>query len=295
MVFQGSKTQRAYPLQILIWHEIVNDSVDGQPISVTYCPLCNSALVFDRRLGSRVLDFGTTGKLRGSDLVMWDRQTESWWQQITGEAIVGSLTGSKLKQIPAPVIAFQTFAQIFPKGRILSRETGSLRSYGRNPYVGYDRNPNQRPFLLDQVPSKRLPAKERVLVVEVGTSQKVYPFSRLAKSQVINDTLGNIPIVVFFQAEVASPVDNANFNKSRNVGAAAAFKRSFKGKKLVFKKIANKQGKSWIDSQTNSHWNFLGKATKGSLNRTQLQPLNSGVHFAFAWLRFHPDSDIYQP
>jgi hypothetical protein len=92
---------RAYPLRVLIWHEIVNDVVGGMPITVTYCPLCNSAVVFDRRVPPHVLDFGTTGKLRNSDLVMYDRQTESWWQQFTGEAIVGTLAGTELKLIPA--------------------------------------------------------------------------------------------------------------------------------------------------------------------------------------------------
>ena len=87
---------RAYPLKILIWHEIVNDTVGGVPVTVTYCPLCNSAIVFERTVDGRVLDFGTTGKLRNSDLVMYDRQTESWWQQFSGTAIVGAMTGTKL-------------------------------------------------------------------------------------------------------------------------------------------------------------------------------------------------------
>ena len=103
----GDET-KAYPLQILIWHEIVNDVVGATPVAVTYCPLCNTALAFDRRLDGRVLDFGTTGRLRYSDLVMYDRQTESWWQQATGEAIVGSLAGAELTFIPAPLVSWKT-------------------------------------------------------------------------------------------------------------------------------------------------------------------------------------------
>ena len=106
---------RAYPLSILIWHEIVNDQIGETPVSVTYCPLCNSAVVFDRRVEGRVLDFGTTGKLRNSDLVMYDRQTESWWQQFLGEAIVGEMTGTVLKSIPARLEAFSVFSS--PPGR----------------------------------------------------------------------------------------------------------------------------------------------------------------------------------
>ncbi len=119
---------KAYPLRILIWHEIVNDTLAGVPVSVTYCPLCNSAIVFDRRLDGRVLDFGTTGKLRNSDLVMYDRQTESWWQQFLGEGIVGEMTGKRLKMLPARVESLARF-----------------RAYGANPYVGYDGAP--APFL----------------------------------------------------------------------------------------------------------------------------------------------------
>jgi len=130
---------RAYPLQILIWHEIVNDVIGDRPVTVTFCPLCNLSLVYDRRAAGRELSFGTTGNLRYSDLVMWDRQTESWWQQATGEAIVGSLTGVRLEQIPSSVLSYEEFKRAHPRGTVLSRETGSARDYGTNPYVGYDR------------------------------------------------------------------------------------------------------------------------------------------------------------
>ncbi len=100
---------RAFPLALLISHEIVNDEIGGVPVTITYCPLCNTAIAFDRRVGDRVLDFGTSGNLRNSDLVMWDRQTQSWWQQITGDAIVGELTGTKLTLIPAPLVSWSAF------------------------------------------------------------------------------------------------------------------------------------------------------------------------------------------
>lgn len=137
---------RAYPLAILIWHEIVNDTVGGVPVVVTFCPLCNTALVFERRIDGRVLDFGTTGNLRHSDLVMYDRQTESWWQQAIGEGIVGEYTGRRLTFLPAQIVSLSDFEATYPAGRVLSRETGYRRDYGRNPYVGYDRV-DQRPFL----------------------------------------------------------------------------------------------------------------------------------------------------
>ena len=130
--------RRAYPLAVLIWHEIVNDTIAGRPVAVTYCPLCDAALVFDRRVGGRVLDFGTTGLLRFSDLVMWDRQTESWWQQFLGEAMVGELTGERLAMLPSRVESFERFAAGGPGGTVLMPNDPAFRSYGSNPYAGYD-------------------------------------------------------------------------------------------------------------------------------------------------------------
>lgn len=129
---------KAYPIQILMWHEIVNDTLGGTPIVVSFCPLCNTAIVFERTIEGEVLDFGTTGRLRFSNLIMYDRQTESWWQQATGEAIIGSLTGEKLSLLPGAMIAWEDFKNAYPEGIVLSRETGHNKPYGTNPYTGYD-------------------------------------------------------------------------------------------------------------------------------------------------------------
>ncbi len=129
---------RGYPLTILIWHEIVNDTLGGLPITVTYCPLCNSAVVFDRRVGDQVLDFGTTGNLRFSDLVMYDRQTESWWQQFTGEGIVGEFAGTELTFLPVRIEPFNVFAARNSGADVLLRTPGFARNYGVNPYGAYD-------------------------------------------------------------------------------------------------------------------------------------------------------------
>ena len=154
---------RAYPLRILIWHEIANDVVGGVPVAVTYCPLCNAAIVFERRLGDLTLEFGTTGKLRNSDLIMYDRQTESWWQQFSGEAIVGQMTGQSLKLVPARLESFALFKQRHPQGQVLVPENSSLRDYGRNPYAGYDTS--ARPFLYRGDLPKGIDPMARVVVV----------------------------------------------------------------------------------------------------------------------------------
>ena len=135
---------RAYPLRILIWHEIVNDVIGGVPVAVTYSPLTNTGIVFERRVGDRVLEFGTTGKLRYSDLVMYDRTTESWWQQFLGEAIVGELTGTRLAMLPARLESFARFKERAPEGEVQVAAHDS-RPYGANPYAGYDGAP--APFL----------------------------------------------------------------------------------------------------------------------------------------------------
>ena len=156
---------KAYPIQILTWHEIVNDEIGGVPVSVTFCPLCNSAIAFDRRFEGAVLDFGVSGNLRNSDLIMYDRQTQSWWQQLTGEGIVGTLAGRELTILPASIIAWSDFKEANPDSQVLSRATGFSRRYGENPYSGYDRVDNP-PFLFRGDTDSRLLPKERIAAGE---------------------------------------------------------------------------------------------------------------------------------
>ncbi|MDA0340654.1 MAG: DUF3179 domain-containing protein [Proteobacteria bacterium] len=158
---------RAYPLRVLIWHEIVNDVIGGVPVAVTYCPLCNAAIVFDRRVDGAVLEFGTTGKLRHSDLIMYDRQSDSWWQQFLGEGIVGSMTGKRLKTLPARLESFEKFAARHPNGEVLVPNDPSARAYGANPYVGYDNS--GFPFLYKgEVPEGIAPLGRVVVVGETA-------------------------------------------------------------------------------------------------------------------------------
>ncbi|MCB1549717.1 MAG: DUF3179 domain-containing protein [Hyphomicrobiaceae bacterium] len=204
---------RAYPLRILIWHEIVNDVVGGRPVAVTYCPLCNSALVFERRVGERVLDFGTTGKLRNSDLVMYDRQTESWWQQFTGEAIVGAFLGTALKLVPARLESFADFKARHPGGRVLVPTDPHARRYGDNPYEGYDRS--ARPFLYQGELPSGVPAMARVVVVRPETGAPVIvALEHVRKNGPL--TIGALRLS--WRAGRASAVDAAQIAKGRDVG-----------------------------------------------------------------------------
>lgn len=163
IAFGLGNDRRAYPLAVLIWHEIVNDTVDGKPVAITYCPLCDSSIVFDRSVDGRALRFGTTGKLRFSDLVMWDDATESWWQQFTGRALVGAFAGRQLTVLPSRVEAFGLFRAAHPQGKVLVPHDENRRAYGANPYIGYDRA--AWPLLYRGEAPDGLPALARVVRV----------------------------------------------------------------------------------------------------------------------------------
>ena len=280
---------RAYPLQILIYHEIINDELANIPVSVTFCPLCNASIVFDRRMGGEVLDFGVTGKLHKSDMIMYDRQTESWWQQFTGKGIIGAYAGTKLKQIPASIVAYSDFRETYPMGLVLSDETGYSRPYGSNPYRGYDQVGNF-PFLFNGEIDERLPAMERVLFVRHGEQQRLYPFSLISELNVINDELDDLKIVIFGKQGTLSALDAEKIKESRKIVSVTAWSRQLDNQILSFEFSGNQIR----DRETGSLWNILGKAIVGSHEGRQLKEVDSGVHFAFAWLAFHPDSDIYQ-
>jgi Protein of unknown function (DUF3179) len=222
---------RAYPLQILIWHEIVNDRVGGVPVTVTFCPLCNTTIVFERRLEGRVLDFGTTGNLRNSDLVMYDRQTETWWQQFGGDGVVGALAGKRLKKLPARIVAWEAFAREHPDAKVLSRNTGFSRSYGENPYAGYDSVDSPPFFPTANGDDKRLPPKERVVFIERGDEQVVVPFSALAREKKIELEVGGERLDVIWRAGARSALDAGELAAGRAVGTATV--RSAKTGKLV--------------------------------------------------------------
>jgi hypothetical protein len=281
----------AYPLQILTWHEIVNDTVGGLPLTVTFCPLCNTAITFERTLDGRVLDFGTTGRLRFSNLIMYDRQTESWWQQAGGDAIAGELAGQRLTFYPATIIAWDEFKAAHPAGQVLSRDTGFGRNYGRNPYVGYD-DINSSPFLFrGPATPGALPPMARVLTVDLNGDAVAYPYDVLAEALVVNDVVGGQPVAVFWQPGVASALDSGSIAQGRDVGSAAAFSPLLDGRQLTF---VNERGRI-VDAETGSVWNLLGQAVEGALAGQQLAPVVGVNHFWFSWAAFKPETRIYGP
>ena len=286
----GGEIARAYPIQILIWHEIVNDEVAGVPVSVTFCPLCNASVVFDRRLEGRVLDFGTTGKLRKSDMVMYDRQTESWWQQFLGKGIVGEMTGKVLTVVPSRIMAWKDFHMTWPDGRVLSKDTGYFRNYGVNPYQGYD-DINKSPFLLYERPDPRLQPMDRVAVLKTSNGYRAYPYSALEKSGVVHDVVEGKPVVFLTKKNTRSPLDRRLISQSRLMISAQAFSPVVGDQELEF--FTSLDGKI-LDRQTNSIWSLTGHATSGLFTGQRLEAIPTETHFAFAWLVFRPDTRIYK-
>ena len=283
---------RAYPIQILTWHEIVNDVIGETAVIVTFCPLCNSAIVFDRQVNGEIFEFGTSGLLRNSDLIMYDRTTESLWQQFTGEAIVGDMVGEYLTFLPSALVSFADFASAYPEGEVLSRETGFGESYaqryGFNPYVGYD-SVGQNPFLFDGELDGRLQAVERVVTVSLDNVDIAYPLRLLSQVSVINDNPGGHDLVVFHTEGTASALNAETIAFGKDVGATGVFDPFVDGEKLTFVK----EGEQIIDEQTGSVWNILGQAISGSLEGSQLTPIVHGDHFWFSWAAFKPDTIIY--
>lgn len=282
---------RAYPIQILMWHEIVNDTVGDLPVMVTFCPLCNTAIAFERTVDGQVMDFGTTGRLRFSNLIMYDRQTETWWQQATGEAIVGEQVGAQLPFVPASIIAWSDFQEAHPDGQVLSRDTGIQRDYGRNPYTGYD-DINNSPFLYQgpETPGG-LPPVARVLTVDTETEAVAYPYDVLAEVAVINDTVAGQDIVVLWESGTASALDAGTVAGGRDIGAASVYARELDGQMLTFVR----DGERIVDEETGSEWNVLGQAVSGELAGAQLESVVSINHFWFSWAAFKPETRVYQP
>ncbi|MDZ7765773.1 MAG: DUF3179 domain-containing protein [Melioribacteraceae bacterium] len=241
---------KAYPLNVLSIHEIANDTLEGNPILATFCPLCNSGIVFDRQLNHNgkeyLLDFEVSGMLRKSDMVMADKQTETWWQQLLGKGIVGELAGVELDIIPSLIISVKEFFDRFPDGQILSKESGNLKAqqaYGKNYYENYDSEdgkPYGRFFDEDDLDS-RLPPMERIVDIRSQGEFKVYPFSVIKEKGVINDEFNGKNVVLFYQSGVVSVLDKKDISESKDIGTATVFNSMLDGEVLTVTKQVDDQ------------------------------------------------------
>ncbi len=281
---------RFYPLAVLTRHEIVNDTVGDVPIAVTYCPLCNTALAFDRRFDGQTLRFGVSGLLRHSDLVMWDDATESLWQQITGQGIVGTYAGEQLEIVGSSIVRWADFAANYPDGRALSSEQGFGIPYGANPYSGYSSRPRPFPFFEGEIDT-RYPALSRVVGVTLESGSKAYPFAEISEAGAVNDAIGEMGVVVFWGAsDTADALDASIISQSDGVGTGIAFSPLVNDRPLTFEKVDDTTFK---DIETGTTWTLLGKAVEGELVGSQLTILPHRNEFWFAWDVFFPDSPVW--
>lgn len=273
---------RVYPVQILMWHEIVNDTVGGLPLTITYCPLCNTGVTFVRNYDGRTLDFGVSGRLRFSNMLMYDRQTESWWQQANGRAVAGEYAGGRLARYPMVMLSFAEARSNWPQARVLSRNTGHNRAYGRNPYRGYDTA--ERPFLYrGPTIDENFDPMTRVVMVEVEGEQVAFAYPEIVEEGVVRERIAGVPIVVLFDPGAASPLDSATVAGGREVGAANAFIAIHEGRELTFRQV---QEGVYRDRETGSRWNSAGRAVSGELTGVQLEPAETVQHFWFSYTAF---------
>jgi len=281
---------RFYPLSILTRHEIVNDEFGAVPLAVTYCPLCNTAVVFDRRFGDETLRLGVSGLLRNSDLVMWDDLTHTLWQQITGEAIVGEHAGEMLETVGSAIVRWLDFKTEHPQGQVLAQEQGFGRVYGNNPYEFYSSRPAPYGFFTGEIDG-RYPALERVVGVTVNGVEKAYPFSVINKQLVVNDTVGDDPVVIFWgAADTADALDSGSISDAIAIGTGIAYSPIIKDQTLTFEPHNDVEFK---DVETGTTWSILGTATSGELEGQTLELVPHRNEFWFAWQAFFPDAEVW--
>ena len=273
---------RVYPLQILVWHEIVNDVVGDQPVAVTYCPLCFTNQVFNRTLNDgNTIEFGTSGKLYNSNLVMYDRKSNSLWSQALGEGIVGEYAGVKLERIPFDVAYWKEWKDLYPESKVLTRDTGSVRPYGADPYGDYYTND----LILFPVANddKRMGLKEIIIGLENNKDQyKAYKLQDIESNKIINDVISEDKKIalVSLQPFMVRVFDRVIDNDDED-------------KKIMVDLFYNETTNTLIDKVTSSELNFDGKFIKGQLKDKQLNRLPMDQGFWFEWAVFHPETEVF--
>ncbi len=268
---QHNGITKAYPLKILVWHEIVNDEIGGLPVAVTYCPLCFTNMVFERTIDGNVVEFGTSGKLYNSNLVMYDRLSDSLWSQAMAKGIVGKYSGYELKRVPFDLAYWKEWKDLYPNALVLSTDTGSTRPYDTDPYGNYYTTPEI--YFPVEHRDDTLGPKELVMGLEDNSNYKAYKLNDIENKKVINDSVGEkkVLFVSLYPFMVRS------------------YDRILDGNVLEFQLDNNKL----IDKQTGSEWNFEGQAISGSLKGKQLARLALDPSFWFSWAAFHPDTELY--
>ena len=277
--YESGSNAYAYPIKILNFRELVNDVIDGVPVLVSYCPLCGSGVVYNRELEGTELLFGNTSALYLSDLVMFDHQTGSYWFQILGESIVGTMTGKRLKPLSAMTTSWGDWRRLHPASRLLVSDAGTAfdSRLSRDPFgESYQESLDQGRFpfsVTERTPDPRLRASELVVTAEPEGAAKAYPIG-LIGDDAVNDTVGGTPVVLLSGEE-----------------SGAVFSPVVSGRRLTFEP---RDGR-FVDGETNSTWNQAGRAVSGPLEGTRLEPVPSRRAFWFSIADAMPQVEVYLP
>lgn len=265
---------RAYPLKIMSRHEIVNDRVGGEPVAATYCPLCRSGFTYSREVNGETLEFGVSGKLLNANLVMYDRQTETYWSQIQGEAIIGPLVPQELELVHSSITNWSSWKQEHPDTKVLSRNTGiyPASTYRSSPYENFRRSESVG-FGVGET-DDRLPSKKLVYGVKLGGVAKAYPEEDVRHRNLVQDEVGEVPVLLLEAPD----------------GSIKVFHRALSNRTLRFER----NGSNLVDGAGNT-WSFEGEALEGPYQGEALARLNSHGIYWFAWSEFHPGTKLYQP
>jgi hypothetical protein len=265
---------RFYPYQILVWHEIVNDTLNGKRLVVTYCPLCFTGVAYERDVDGITYDFGVSGKLYDNNLLMYDRQTDSYWSQALGEVVVGELTGAELTRHPALTMTWKHFRENYGSGSVLSRDTGFSRDYTSDPYEpqGYYTNADVW-FPLSNT-DDRLYVKDIVFGYQNDVGQKAYPQDVVLDLLLMNDVVGEDAILIFWDPDIE---------------AIRGFSREMEdGEVLEFELLDT----ILQDKASGSLWNFEGEAVGGAYLGAELVPITLEQAFWFSWVASHPETEV---
>ncbi len=281
LVVEVGDVARAYPLAIMTQHEIVNDELGGEPLTVTYCPLCNSGIAFERTLDGEAWSFGTSGRLLRSNLVMYDRQTRTLWSQFTGEALWGdpAVVGRELVRVPTQTLGWATFREAFPDGTVLSRDSVPGRAYGANPYPSYEDNPSS--FLFRGERSDALSPDERVVGVGDDQDAVAVPLSVLMEDEAVTVEVGGRALTIVWTPGQVSALDSREVADGREVGQTGAF---------AVDGLEPMGDGRFRDPATDAVHDVTGRTLDG--NAPSLEAVALDDTFWFVWFAFRPDTRI---
>ncbi|WP_044201245.1 DUF3179 domain-containing (seleno)protein [Flammeovirga sp. OC4] len=294
VVVAAGREFKAYPLDFLMYHQVINDRIGGMPIAITYCPLTDAVQVYERRFQykgvQRELTFNPSGMIRKSNIILYDTQSESWWQQYNGKSYTGEFKGHELTKYPALRMTMKQYYENYKYGLVMKfNERDELLPYGKNPYYNYDNVLVEKPLYLNYMPNERLMPMERVVAVALLDEHVIYPLEDVKDRGVINDKPLDMYIAVFYDGASTSMLEGRAIHSNKKIGSVAVYSSFHEGQSLTF----SKEGDVFKDEQTQSIWNFSGRCIEGELKGQQLKMLNFSQNFSFPALDFYPNSLIY--